>query len=96
MRFERTDDVVRITLTAPAELAGLDADKVQAQLVPGDVAVRLDLSVMELIHSGELAALIELHKELNKQGKDFAVLGLSEANRRLLRMTRLDQVLSIR
>ena len=93
MRQERIDHLVRFTLTSPDELASLDAERLLAQLVPSDIAVRLDLSVTTLIHSGELAALVDMHKELGKHGKEFAITGISEGNRKLLRMTRLDQVL---
>jgi anti-anti-sigma regulatory factor len=95
MKLERTDDIVRIALTDADEVGGLDADKILAQLVPSDAAIRLDLSAVPLLRSAELAALVEVHKGLLKRGKDFAITGLNEGNRKLLRLTRLDQLFQV-
>ncbi|MFM2092277.1 MAG: hypothetical protein RLZZ127_2766 [Planctomycetota bacterium] len=95
MKLERTDDIVRITLTDADEVGGLDADRILGQLVPSDAAIRLDISAVSLLRSAELAALVEVHKGLLKRGKDFALTGLSEGNQKLLRLTRLDQLFQI-
>ena len=95
MRLERSDNVVRITLTDPDEVGALDADKVLDQLVPADTAVRLDIGAVPLLRSAELAALVEIHKGLLKRGKDFALCNLSEGNQKLLRLTRLDQLFQV-
>ena len=68
---------------------------VMAALKDSDQHVILDLTLVATLHSPGLANLVSIHVSLQKRGKKLSLLGLNEHNRRLLRVTNLDQLLTI-
>lgn len=71
------------------------AQKVQAELRDGDTAVILDLAHIDLLHSPGLANLVSLHIHCLKRGIAVSLRRVNQANRKLLRSTRLDQLLQV-
>ena len=65
------------------------------QVGEDDAHVVLDLALVATLHSPGLANLVSIHVSLQKRGKKLTLLGINEHNRRLLRVTNLDQLLTI-
>lgn len=71
------------------------AKLVQQRLQAGDTELVLDLAHIDMLHSPGLANLVSLHVHCEKRGIRFAIRRVNDANRKLLRSTRLDHLLSI-
>jgi len=67
---------------------------VQEQIQAGDRRLILDLAFIDLLHSPGLANLVALHVHCQKRDVTFLLRHVNPANQRLLRSTRLDQLLA--
>ncbi|MCS6971304.1 MAG: STAS domain-containing protein [Planctomycetota bacterium] len=56
----------------------------------------LDLQLVAVLHTPALANLVSLHVALAKRGIELVLTGLNDANRRILAITKLDRLFSIR
>ncbi len=95
MQVIRADNVYRLVIASRDELASLDAEVLLAQMTTADQVVKVDLAAVPMIHSGDLATLVDLYKDLMKHGKDFVLTNVSADVRKVLAITRLDQVFSL-
>lgn len=97
MNVERTGGICRILITDDPIFREFNFSRlVLAQVQDGDQTVALDLSLVASLHSPGLANLVTIHISLQKRGKQLELRGLSEHNRRLLKATNLDQLLTVR
>jgi anti-sigma B factor antagonist len=69
--------------------------RVRAQLEQGHATVVVDLSRTEYVDSAGLGTLVLLSKEARALGGCLVLAGLSDHVRDLLRLVRLDEVLTI-
>lgn len=95
MHLTRSTDRCTFVVDADSHGRPQRLDQIQAQVVASDLAIRVDLGRITAITSPELAQLVELHKELSRRGKELIVDGCQPMVRKVLTVTRLDQVLSV-
>jgi anti-anti-sigma factor len=96
MLCERRDGTCRLRIVDDPifrefSFARLVLDQVQDQ----DARIILDVSLVNTLHSPGLANLVSIHVSLQKRGKELQLTGVNPHNLRLLRATRLDQLLTI-
>lgn len=95
MHLTRSADRCTFVIDADGHGRPQRLDQIQAQVVASDLAIRIDLGRISAVTSPELAQLVELHKELSRRGKALTIDGCQPMVRKVLTVTRLDQVLSV-
>ncbi len=82
--------------TDRAELRGLTRKLSALAHAPGVAGIVLDLAGVEDVGAGLLGALARLHAEARGEGRGVALCGLSEHAMRVLQLTKLDRVWTVR
>lgn len=95
MRMERNGHHATFypTQTSNSPIAGLG--DIEDQVANTDLVVDINFSEVELVHSFELSQLVELHRWSNSHGKKLSLSHMSASNRKLLKITPLDQLFSV-
>jgi anti-anti-sigma factor len=97
VQLERSESTCRIKVTDDPIFREFNFSRIVLdRLVDSDQHVILDLSMVSSLHSPGLANLVSIHVSLQKRGKTLELTGLNETNRRLLRATNLDRLLTIK
>lgn len=96
VQLERHDHRLTCTVTVDQvwqnfAFSGLIIDQIQAD----DQHLIVDLGFVDLLHSPGLANLVNLLSHCTKNGLTFALKNVNAANLKLLRATRLDQLLTV-
>ena len=96
MQLDRSEETCRIKVTDDPIFREFNFSRIILdRIIDSDRHIILDLSLVTSLHSPGLANLVSIHVSLQKRGKTFALFGLNETNRRLLRATNLDRLLTI-
>jgi len=97
VQLERFESTCRIKVTDDPIFREFNFSRIVLdRLVESDQLVILDLSMVSSLHSPGLANLVSIHVSLQKRGKTLELVGLNDTNRRLLRATNLDRLLTIK
>ncbi len=96
MQITREADSCRLLIRVDPifEVSAL-ARSILAAVQDSDREVELDLQWVEMLHSPSLGELTRVYTSLTRRGVRVSLSGLSAFNRRLLKMTRLDQLFGI-
>ncbi len=85
-----------VVVHAPEELGRDQAESLQTNLRALDrQRIVLDLDRTELLDSVGLTSLVDLGDELRAQGGELKIAASNPTNRKILEITRLDQVLEV-
>jgi anti-anti-sigma factor len=95
MHFTRSNGVVTVVPTCDAQGQVENLHQIADQLMPGDHMVVIDLSSVALLRSPDMAQLVDLAKSVSIKGGSVSLRGCSPMVRKLLAMTRLDQLFSV-
>ncbi len=69
--------------------------EVRSQLQPEDRALVLDLSQVQIIRSGDLSLLVELHRHANATQRTFTLSAVGNDVRKIFTITRLDRIFTL-
>ena len=98
MRYEVRDEGQALVVALAGEVdleTSPDARKVLLEAVAQNRPVLVDLSGVDYIDSSGVASLIEALQHAKRNGRMLALVSVSEASFRVLRLARLDKVFSV-
>lgn len=91
------DGVCRIRITTEPVFSRQEfVGMILAALRDDERTLVLDLGLVAVLHSPALANLVSLHVALAKRGGALELTGLNEGNRRILALTKLDRLFTVR
>ena len=99
MRHEVREEGQALVVTLAGEVdleTSPDARRVLLDAVGRKRPVLVDLSGVEYIDSSGMASLVEALQQAKRNGQVLALVAVSEAALRVLRLARLDQVFPVR
>ena len=95
MRLDRSDDVCTFHVDTDANGRPERLDTIHGQLIPTDLVIKVDLAKVQIVTSPDLAHLVELYKDTTKRGKSMILKNVQAPVRKVLSVTRLDQLLMV-
>jgi hypothetical protein len=97
MKIDRKPPVLAITIESHEEFELLDSDDLLNRLGADCPTCRIDCGGLGdgLLRSNELSRLVDVHKTLVGRGRSLVISGLTDANRKVMSITRLDQMLML-
>lgn len=97
LKVERAAGVAIVHLPLRVDVSNAKSllDCLKMELGHSPEQVKIDLSATQTLDSTALGVLVEVHKELARDGGRLVLVAPNQAVSRVLSMTRLDRVLSV-
>jgi anti-sigma B factor antagonist len=93
--IERRTDEIALIGRLDARAAGPVRDALHAALGAGSGPLVVDISGVELLDATGLGVLVGAHRRARLDGRELVLLGASARVARLLKVTRLDRVITL-
>lgn len=91
------DGVCRIRITTEPMFSRSEfVPVVLESMLDGELKLIIDLGLVSMLHSPSLANLVTIHIALARRAGELILTGLHERNLRILEITKLDRLFTIR